>query len=85
VLIKNLRARWIRAQASVLGTVIASTMMRVVAMSGLLPLITLSASTGVHGVACIADGADMLMYQDHDALTIVARWLVDGYVLIVLP
>jgi hypothetical protein len=54
-------------------------------MSGLLPLITLSASTGVHGVACIADGADMLMYQDHDALTIVARWLVDGYVLIVLP
>jgi hypothetical protein len=85
VLTKNLRAWWSRAQAPVLGTVVAFAMTRVVAMGGLLPLITSSASAGVQGVACIADGADTLVYRDHNVLPVVARWLVDGYVLIVSP
>jgi hypothetical protein len=60
---EDLRARWSGARASVLGVVVASATMRVVAVGGLLSLIPPSALTGVQGVACIANGADTLMYQ----------------------
>ena len=46
----------------VLATVIASTMMRVVSTSSLLPLITVGTPAGIEGVACIMVEAEMLMH-----------------------
>jgi hypothetical protein len=82
---ENLMPRRWGAQVPVFGAVIASTAMRVVAMGGLLPLIHPPVPTGVQGVVCVMDGADMLMYWDHDASSIIAQWLVDRHILAMLP
>ena len=63
---KGLRSRQVRARALVLATVIASTMMRVVSTSSLLPLITVGTPAGIEGVACIMVEAEMLMHRDRN-------------------
>ena len=46
----------------VLATVVASTMMRVVAVASLLPCIFVGTPTGIEGVARITVAAEMLMH-----------------------
>ena len=62
---KGLRSRQVGAQASVLATVIASTMMRVVATASLLPFIAVGMPTGVEGVARVTVEVKTFMHRDY--------------------
>jgi hypothetical protein len=55
-------------------------MTRMVVMGNFLCPIVPSTPMGIQGVACVMNGADTLVYQDHDAPPIIARRLVDGHV-----
>ena len=67
VSVKGLRSQQVRAQASILATVIASAMMRVVAMASLLLLITVGTPVGIQGVTRFTLEAETLMHRDHGA------------------
>ena len=74
---KGLRSRQVRAQASVLAAVVASAMMRVVAMASLLPLITIGTPAGIQGVVRVMVEAETLMYRDSGAWPIALLHLED--------
>ena len=57
-----LRSQQVRAQASVLATVVASAMMRVVAMASLLPRIAVGTSASVEGVVRVIVEVETLMH-----------------------
>ena len=67
MLAKGLRSWQVGAQASVLAIVIASTMMRVVAMVSSLPRIAMGTPVGLEGVSRIIVVAETLMRWDHGA------------------
>ena len=77
---KGLRSQQVRAQASILAIVIASTMMRVVAAAGFLSLVASSTPMGIQGVTCITVEAEMLMHRGHGAPSAAAWRLVDRHV-----
>ena len=66
----------------VLAAVVASTMMRVVAVASPLPCITTGTPTGIEGVVCVAVETEMLMYQNHSARPTVLLGLMDRYILV---
>ena len=74
---KGLRSWQVRARASVLTTVIASAMMRVIATASLLPLIAAGTPTGISGVARITVGAETLKHRSHGARPAASLRLVD--------
>ena len=74
---KGLRSQEVRARASVLAAVVASTMMRVVAMASLLPRISVGTPTGIEGVARVMVAAETLMLWDRGARPATLWPLVD--------
>ena len=77
VLSKGLRPRQVRAQASVLATVIAFATTRVVATASLLPLIAVGTPVGIRGVARVTVEAETLMHWGRDAWPAASLRLVD--------
>ena len=61
----------------ILTTVLASTMMRVVAAASLLPLITMGTSVGIQGVTRVTVEVETLMHRDHGACPVASLCLVD--------
>ena len=61
----------------VLAAVVASAATRVIAVTGSFSWVTVGASTGIEGAACIAVAAEALMHQDHGALPATLWCLVD--------
>ena len=74
---EGLRPRHIRAWASVLAVVVASTTARVIAMASSLSQVIVSTPTSVEGVACVMVAAKTLMHKDHGALPTALWHLVD--------
>ena len=74
---KGMRSQQVDAWALVLAIVVASTMMRVVAMASFLPRITVGTPAGVEGVARVTVEAKMLMHRDHGAQPATLLLLVD--------
>ena len=66
--VEALRPRQAGAWALDLTTIVASTMMRVIAMASSLSRIIAGTSTGIEGVACITVMAETLMHRDRGAL-----------------
>ena len=75
--VEGLRPWQARARASVLAAVVASTMSRMIATVGSFSWVTVGASTGVDGAACVAVAAETLMYLGHSALPVALWCLVD--------
>ena len=59
---EGLRAREARAQALVLAAVIASAVMRMIAMVGSFSRVAVGTSAGVEGAACVVVATETLMY-----------------------
>ena len=74
---EGLRAQQARAQALVLAAVVASTTSRMIATVGSFSWVTIGASTGVDGVACVVVAAETLMYLGRSALLGALWCLVD--------
>ena len=68
----------------ILTTVLASTMMRVVAAASLLPLVVAGTPTGIQGVTRVTVEAETLMHRDLDAWPAASLCLVDSHVLVML-
>ena len=80
VLAEGLRAWQAGARALVLAAVVASAASRMIAVVGSFPRVTIGASMGVEGAACVAVVAETLMHRDCSTLPIALRRLVDGCV-----
>ena len=65
------------AWASVLAAVIASAMMRVIAVASSLSQAIVGTPAGIKGVACIMVATKTLTYQDYGALPMALWLLVD--------
>ena len=74
---EGLSSRQVGARTLVLAAIVASTMMRVVAMASSLPRIAMGTPTGVEGVMRVKVAAETLMYQDCGAQHAVLWRLVD--------
>ena len=77
VLAKGLRPRQVGARASVLAAIVASAMMRVVAVVSPLPRFTAGTSAGVEGVTRVTVAAETLMHRDRGAWPTAMQRLVD--------
>ena len=85
MLAEGLRSWQVRAWASVLTTVVASSMTRVVAMASPLPRITVGTSVGIEGVARVMVATEMLMHRDRSVRPATLQRLVDQHVLVGSP
>ena len=74
---KGLRSQQVRARALVLVVVVASTTMRVVAATSILPLIAMGTPMGIQGVTRITVEAKTLMHRGHDTWPTTLLRLVD--------
>ena len=74
---KGLRSRQARARASVLAAVVASAMMRVIAVASSLSRVIVGTPAGVEGVACVTVAAETLMHRDRGVLPVALWRLVD--------
>ena len=79
---KGLRSRQVGAWVSVLATIIASTIMRVVAMASLLPRIAAGTPVSVEAVARVTVEAETFMHRDCDpGLLPCGAWRTDASLL----
>ena len=74
---KVLRPWQARARAPVLAAVVASAALRMIAVVGSFPWVTVGVPTGVDGAACVVVAAETLMYLGCNALPAAMWCLVD--------
>ena len=77
VLAKGLRPWQARARASSFAAIVASAVLRMIAIAGSFPWVAVGVSAGIDGAACVAVVAETLMYWDRSALPSTLWCLVD--------